>query len=169
MKITTSKIIDASLAKHNMIEGYDPHRLNWDFINDREKLGDGVLEAEPLSRKCISLKPEWFAVLAAIDKLESVFAGRLSEVLHSVKGYQTCHFLDAKILAGSIAGRSMATIELSTGEWFSMIADQSAKTNFVFQGCFLEETSLDQCIEFASKFANYATIEAFLADQTLSF
>ena len=154
-----------------MREGYSPSRINWDYLRDREAESDGVLEPWFLSQQKIVLKPEWHTVLYYLDFIDQAFDGRLSAMLHSLQGPQTCSFSGAEIRVCSSAGRTLATFVFTTGEWLTMIAGELERNDFRFQGCYFGggegDLKLGKVLELVRSFAECATAEAFLEDRTL--
>jgi hypothetical protein len=84
MKITTSRVIDAVLAKQQIKDGFS-YKLNWDYIREREKDG-GVLDPDALAQSQIKLKVEWWGVISVIDAIQDLWKGSPSRVIHSLGG-----------------------------------------------------------------------------------
>jgi hypothetical protein len=169
MKITTSRVIDAVLAKQRVKEGFN-HELNWDYIREREKDG-GVLDPEALAQSQIKLKVEWWGVISVIDAIQDLWKGHPSRVIHSLEGKQSCKYDGHSVRVLASAGRTLLTIEFADGNWFTFIADEAEKSDFVFQGCFIGgeegDITLDDVLSFVRRFTAIVTPEVFLYDSAL--
>jgi hypothetical protein len=65
----------------------------------------------------------------------------------------------------------LLTIEFADGNWFTFIADEAEKSDFVFQGCFIGgeegDITLDDVLGFVRRFTAIVTPEVFLYDSAL--
>lgn len=126
-----------------------------------------VFQKMILNERKVPLSTEWTKILSDLDKIQNLFSGQLANVLYLTKG-QICYYLDNEIRVQSSVGRVLVTIKFCDGDWLTMLGYQEAKSNFVFQGCHLEDISPEQCLKFVSKFAEIATTETFLVDNSLT-
>lgn len=171
MRITTAKIISASLFKYQMENGYDPGKIDWDYINREESIDGGVLDSYCLERRQIQLRPEWHSVLASIDLIEKTLKGRVSDVFHTIVGPCSAHFSGLEVNILATAGRTLVSVHFKTGDWISFIAGKSEKNDFRFQGCFFgggeADTTIDSALIQIRGFAEVLTTESFLEDRSL--